>query len=525
MVNNRSFPEMVSTNLLLEMFPFHLLLNSCGKIAEIGPSLLKACPDLKPGVDVQMFFECQAPTNGFSPEIANKPNNTLYIIRHIESKMTYRGSRVFLDSCLHPFLILKPWISQPEELKHLNLTINDFPSHDQTLDIIQLLQTHRIAISDLNMLNDALLLEHKILKEQRDELDWIYKNAPIGLAVFDINGIFLHVNEYLANVHDLAVEAHIGQRIRNILPLMSARFDRAKEEIALSKAPVVDQEIEICFPSAPETTRYFNESWYPVVNKENDIVGFGVLVEEKTDKRSAEALREVDERKNRFLAALSHELRNPVATIGMSIDIIKEKFNEKAFKDLDISPFIDRAERQLKHLRRLLDDLLEVSRISQGKIELRLSKVDIRDVLRGSIDLSIQKVQSAHHQLTVDWPRAAVYVKGDPERLTQIFANLIDNAAKYTDANGKIQISIITGSDFVEVTITDNGVGIKQENISNIFEMFYQIKSAHEKRGLGLGIGLALVQQLVSLHSGSINVTSEGEGKGTAFAVRLPKIE
>lgn len=522
MMHTEIFPEKISINIFLDMFPFYLSLDREGKISSIGPSLKKACPDLNIGQSAMNFFECKSPANGLDIETLGARTNHLYIIRHIQSETIYRGSKVFTDSSNQPFLAIKPWINKPEDLRRLNLTINDFPVHDQTLDIIQLVQTHRIAVADVNTLNEALFTEQKTLKQQRDELDWIYKNVPIGLAVFDIDGRYIHINEYLARINNLSVEGHIGKRIHDILPFKSQRFDRARDAIFLSRSPLLDQENEIRFPSDPSQKRHFKDSWYPVFTKDDEISGFGVLVEETTDKKSAEALREADKRKNQFLAALSHELRNPVATIGLSIDIIKDRLEASTTEATELSPFIDRADRQLKHLTRLLDDLLEVSRITQGKIDLKLTRVDIGDILRTAIDLSLHKIQSSQHQLILHWPDSKIMVCGDPERLTQIFANLIDNAVKYTDTQGKIEISITAGSKFAKIIIKDNGLGIKPENLANIFEMFYQIKSSHEKRGLGLGIGLALVQQLVKLHSGLITVKSDGEGQGSMFTVELP---
>lgn len=515
-------PKIIKTETLLSLFPFYISWNEKSEIISIGPSVKKSCPELEAGKLISDFFECTAPNNGFDFNRAGSFKNNLYILKNHKTQTIFRGNIIFLDQETIATLLLTPWISQPEDLINLNLTLNDFSAHDQTLDILQLMQTHRITISDMNKLNEALLTEKKALKEQRDELDWIYQNAPIGLAVFDIDGRYIHINEYLAKINGLAAHEHIGKNIHDILPLVSARFDQAKEAINLTRTPLLNQEITFSISEGTTLTRHFNENWYPVFNTEEQIAGFGVLVEETTDKKSAAALIAADNRKNQFLATLSHELRNPAATIGMSIEILNEKIKEIDDEEHSIFPFIERADRQLKHLNRLLDDLLEVSRITQGKIELKLEIIDISEIIRRALDLSIQKIQQFNHELQIDWPKSEFLVFGDPERLTQIFSNIIDNASKYTNSNGKIEISIVSDKANAIVSIKDNGIGVKPENLSNIFEMFYQIKNSEEKRGLGLGIGLALVRQLVYLHSGSISVSSDGDNKGTTFTIKLP---
>jgi len=360
------------------------------------------------------------------------------------------------------------------------------------------------------------------IKEQQNELGWLYNKAPFGFAVFDMTGRFIYINEYLAIIDQLTVEEHVGHKIHDILPIVSRRYDIAKDAIIESNKPLLDQVNKINFPNEPERTRYFNENWYPLYNKEAQIVGIGALVEETTDKLSAAKLREQDKLKNQFLATLSHELRNPVATIALSIDIAKERLSSKEYNPDDLIPFIDRAGRQIKHLTRLLDDLLEVSRITQGKIEIKPVRVEITDVIFAAIELSNETVNSLDHELIVHWPESSLFVNGDTQRLVQVFSNIINNSAKYTPPKGKIVISIMPSDDFVSISIKDNGVGIKKENIDHIFEMFYQINTSSNHQAGGLGIGLALVQRLVILHGGLVNVLSDGEGLGTTFVVKLP---
>jgi signal transduction histidine kinase/ActR/RegA family two-component response regulator len=234
--------------------------------------------------------------------------------------------------------------------------------------------------------------------------------------------------------------------------------------------------------------------------------------------RYAEALRAADTRKDEFLATLAHELRNPLAPMRTALEIMRlaprsESAGEQARAVL---------ERQLKQMARLIDDLLDLSRISHGKLELRRERVSLRAVVDSAVEVTRPMLQAQAHDLTIDLPPETVYLNADPTRLSQVFSNLLHNAAKYTEHGGSIRLSARIDGDHAIVAVQDNGVGIARDDLQRVFEMFTQVGRSMEQSRGGLGVGLALAQWLVRLHGGSINAHSEGVGHGSEFSVRLP---
>jgi PAS domain S-box-containing protein len=233
---------------------------------------------------------------------------------------------------------------------------------------------------------------------------------------------------------------------------------------------------------------------------------------------SQEALRDADRRKDEFLATLAHELRNPLAPIRNSIHILR--LSE------DSSPAAERIyetmERQITHMVRLVDDLLEVSRITRGKIELRKERVEFAAVVRSAVETSKPLIEESRHRLTLSIPPEPLTLDADSVRLAQVFANLLNNAAKYTDPGGEIWLTARREDNNVAVSVRDSGVGIPAEMLPRIFDMFTQVDRSAPRAQGGLGIGLTLVRMLVQMHGGSVAAASEGVGKGSEFVVRLP---
>jgi len=231
----------------------------------------------------------------------------------------------------------------------------------------------------------------------------------------------------------------------------------------------------------------------------------------------AAALRESDRRKDEFLAVLAHELRNPLAPLRTAIDLL---LLENQQRDDDLIPMMSR---QTSHMVRLIDDLLDLSRISQGKLNLRTSTVSLGEVIGNAVEATRKQIEAAGHQLhlAVSGP---LLVTGDPIRLTQVFANLLNNAAKYTDQGGQIHVVAERHGEHAVVRVRDTGLGISGEMLSRVFEMFAQVESSLGRAGGGLGIGLTLVRQLVELHHGRISVSSPGLGEGSEFTVELPVV-
>jgi signal transduction histidine kinase len=240
-----------------------------------------------------------------------------------------------------------------------------------------------------------------------------------------------------------------------------------------------------------------------------------------TSRERAEAsLREADRRKDEFLATLSHELRNPLAPLLTGLQVLKLA----GLKDARSLRACAVMERQVAHLVRLVDDLLEVSRITRGVIEVRKEPLELGAVLRAAIETSRPIIEGARQMLAVDVEAEPIPLVGDAVRLTQIFANLLNNASKYTDHGGRIWVSATAADGWAEVSVRDNGIGIPPSQLSSVFDMFMQVDRTQRRAQGGLGIGLTLVRSLVSMHGGTVEARSEGIDRGSEFVVRLPVI-
>ncbi|HVQ30016.1 MAG TPA: ATP-binding protein, partial [Vicinamibacteria bacterium] len=234
--------------------------------------------------------------------------------------------------------------------------------------------------------------------------------------------------------------------------------------------------------------------------------------------RAEESLRVADQRKDEFLATLGHELRNPLAPLvtGLKVISLAKVANPVVQQVLPIM------ERQVGHLTRLVEDLLEVSRITRGMIDVQPEPLDLAFVVRSAIETSRPSIEGARHELTVDLPTEPITVFGDGVRLTQVFANLLTNAAKYTDQGGHIALSVTRRSDTAVISVRDDGIGIPAAQLTSVFDMFTQIDRSNRRTQGGLGIGLTLVRSLVAQHGGRVEARSAGSGMGSEFLVELP---
>lgn len=249
------------------------------------------------------------------------------------------------------------------------------------------------------------------------------------------------------------------------------------------------------------------------------LLGFAKVTRDMTDRRQLEDLERSSRRMNEFLAMLAHELRNPLAPIRNAVTIMQlETLNSPVLRNCR-----DVIDRQLSHVTRLVDDLLDVGRLNTGKIKLRKELVRLGDVVSRSVETARPVVAARRHVLDVQQPDEAVYVNGDSTRLSQVLQNLLVNAAKYTPEGGRIELRLEVVGGFVNVAVTDTGRGISPENLQRIFDLFMQAESGISSPGeSGLGIGLTLARSLTEMHGGSIEAFSPGLGQGSTFIVRLP---
>jgi signal transduction histidine kinase/response regulator of citrate/malate metabolism len=236
--------------------------------------------------------------------------------------------------------------------------------------------------------------------------------------------------------------------------------------------------------------------------------------------RLIDQLREQDQRKDEFLATLAHELRNPLAPISNGLELIRLSNNNPA----TIEKATTIMHRQVEQLVRLVDDLLDVARISRNKLELRKERVSLETIVRNAVETSRPVLTAAKNDLRVELPSEPVLLDADPVRLAQVFSNLLNNAAKYSAAGGHISLVATQRGDELIVRVSDTGIGIEPNKLSQIFGMFVQLDASEQQVQSGLGVGLTLVQRLIEMHGGSIEAHSEGAGKGSEFVVRLPAL-
>lgn len=271
----------------------------------------------------------------------------------------------------------------------------------------------------------------------------------------------------------------------------------------------------------------------PIKDDAGNVVGASKIVRDVTERITAETERKqmlddlqrlaadlstADQRKNEFLATLAHELRNPLAPMSNMLEVVKRAGNNGEI----LKRAHETIERQLNQMVRLVDDLLDLNRITHDRLELRRSEVELAAVIQQAVEVARPLCDAADQTLIVELPRESIYLDADRARLAQVFGNLLNNGCKYTPPNGMIKLSAQRVDDDVVVTVKDNGAGIPPDKIDSIFDMFMQVDRSSERSQGGLGIGLTLVKRLVEMHGGSIEARSEGEGRGSEFIVRLP---
>jgi len=269
-------------------------------------------------------------------------------------------------------------------------------------------------------------------------------------------------------------------------------------------------------------TRYFSWSKHRVQLPKQE--GWGILISatETTRRRQTEAqLREADKRKSEFLATLAHELRNPLAPISNAVQLLKREGIDAA-RQKNATDIIDR---QLRQMVRLVDDLLDISRISEAKIRLVKERFDISSVVNQAMETIRPLCMTMEHQLTITHPRSPLFVDADLTRLAQVISNLLNNACKFTERRGSIHLKVEREGNQAVIRVQDNGIGMTAEQLPRIFDMFAQADTSLERTQGGLGIGLALAKNLIELHGGSLEARSNGVGQGSEFTARIAALE
>ncbi|WP_377155111.1 ATP-binding protein [Roseateles sp. UC29_93] len=362
---------------------------------------------------------------------------------------------------------------------------------------------------------------------QRRLYEAILANTPDLAYVFDLSHRFVYANEVLLRMWGRTWDEAIGKNCLELgyEPWHAAMHDEEIDRVVATGQPVRG---EVPFAGA-FGRRIYDYIFVPVLGTDGEVIAVAgttrditeIKAMEETLRSQADQLRENDQRKDEFLGILAHELRNPLAPLMNGLEVFRRLASRDEPALQKVQAMMDR---QLVQMVRLIDDLLDITRISSGKIRMSRSRLALAEVLQAAVETSQPAIDQSGHTLTLSAPGRPVFVDADATRLAQVFLNLLTNAAKFTAPGGHIQITTERHGSEVVVTVRDDGEGIPPDMLSRIFDMFVQVDRSQERERerSGLGIGLSLARGLVELHGGSIEARSDGPGQGSAFIVRLP---
>jgi len=340
-----------------------------------------------------------------------------------------------------------------------------------------------------------------------------FENTPI-IFVTAVNLSDLdRLRGYKLGAVDYVMVPVIPEIMRTKVSVLAELY-RKRRELQVLNASLASAHRQLQEEKARELER-LNAS-LRAANAELELRNRELLAENKERTRAERQLREADQRKDEFLATLAHELRNPLAPLQNALAVRRLREPD------DHDPLLSMMERQLSLLVRMIEDLLDIARITRGKLTLRRATTLLQDVIAAAVDTARPLIEEGGHTLHLQLPESPVPLDADHARLAQVFANLLNNAAKYSDAKGRIELGAAIEGDEVQVWISDSGIGLTVEQMDTVFEMFRQVDTTVERSRGGLGIGLTLVQRLTEMHGGRVEVHSEGPNRGSTFRVRLP---
>lgn len=361
-------------------------------------------------------------------------------------------------------------------------------------------------------------------KAQRRLYEALLSATPDFVYVFSLDHRVLFANEALIAMWGHSLQDTIGKTFLEIgyEPWHAEMHCREIDQVRETRKPIRG---EVPFEGT-YGRRIYDYIFVPVFGTDGEVEAVAGITRDVTERKRMEDdlrdlaahLSDADHRKDEFLATLAHELRNPLAPIRNGLQILKLMGSDPETMEQSRAMM----ERQVDQMVRLVDDLMDVSRISRGKLELRRERVSLADVLAGAVETSRPLIEQMGHELSITPPTEPVVVDADLTRLAQVFMNLLNNAAKYSERGGRISLTATRDGSEVVVSVKDTGIGIAAEQLPRIFEMFSQIDHSLEKSQGGLGIGLTLVRRLVEMHGGAVEARSEGPGRGSEFVVRLP---
>jgi PAS domain S-box-containing protein len=366
-------------------------------------------------------------------------------------------------------------------------------------------------------------------KESREFFESYMAFIPGVAFVKDAEGRHVYANRLFEQTHGLPPGGAIGKFDTDIFPPDTAERFRNHDLEVLAKGQPVRSIDEQGARNEPEHWMWVK---FPITDAGGRQLVAGVAFNITEQYEAEQALRaseerhrqlsgeleEVNRRKDEFLATLGHELRNPLAPLLTAAELLRMQPAPDAMTE----QAIDVIRRQAEQMRRLIDDLLDVARITRGIVSLQLQRIDLREALQDVLHTVQSMLDAREHQLVVAVPAGPVYVRADRVRLEQIMTNLLSNAAKFTPARGRIEVSLERGGDAAIIRVADTGKGIPHGMLSKVFDLFTQVNPSIDRAEGGLGLGLTLVKRLTEMHGGTVEVTSAGEGKGSEFKVQIP---
>ena len=367
---------------------------------------------------------------------------------------------------------------------------------------------------------ERMLLDQAVRDQQFYTRSLIESNID-ALMTTDPRGIITDVNKQMEALTGSTRDELIGAPFKDYFT--DPERAEAGIKLVLSQGKFTDYELTARARDGKETVVSYNATTFH--DRDRKLRGVFAAARDVTErKRYEKSLQEADRRKNEFLAMLAHELRNPLAPMRNALQIMRLTASREVSSSEDdaIRSATAMMDRQVSQMVRLVDDLLDVSRINRGTIELRKARIELASAIHHAVDAARAQYDSMSHTLVVVLPREFMYINADPTRLAQVLGNLLNNACKYTPKGGQMRLTAECDDHQAVIRLTDNGIGIASEQLPRIFEMFVQIDTSLERSVSGLGIGLTLVKSLVELHQGTVNVHSAGLGHGSEFVVCLP---
>ncbi|HVZ89654.1 MAG TPA: ATP-binding protein [Polyangia bacterium] len=395
------------------------------------------------------------------------------------------------------------------------------------------LQVFLLAVSIPVLMMAALITQQRTtavaLADSRRQYRSVVEDQTEMICRFRPDGVYTFANRAYTDAFGLSPGDLADRTVWDLVP---AGVHRTRGELAVISAarPLATREVQVVTRAGARAWQQWRDRGF--FDDRGAVVEYQAVGRDVTDRKLAEderrelearrsvetALRDADRRKDEFLAMLGHELRNPLAPIGLALEILREAApgsEEGAWAREAIG-------RQLGYMTRLLDDLLDISRITLGKIKVQLEPLDLRAVIANAVEATRPLIEASGHRLSVTVPDQPAVVHGDAVRLTQAVSNLMNNAAKYTEAGGHIEVALEGGAGGVRLSVRDNGIGLAADALERIFDLFSQIPAEMDRAQGGLGIGLTLARRLVELHGGTVEAHSDGPNRGSEIVVRLP---